>query len=422
MNIVGRMSAVLTAALMCSALFTACGESGAAETAENESAQASMTETEEQALDSHTALVKSSLVSLGNTCRIKEKLAAMERGEDVAVAYLGGSITYGYTVNPDECWAKLTYDYLCEKYPSSSIDYVNAGLSGTPSILGNLRVRRDVLDYNADIVFIEYAVNDGNDKLYQESYDSLVKTVLEQENSPAVILLFNRTKEGHTAQDYMKQIGEYYDLPMISTADALTPALESGEILWEDYYNDSSHPSPEGHKLFTEFIVNYFDELEEAEADGEYSVPLVGKFGAPYENAVMIEADYDNSDSGIAVESLGGFDKSANGVSGFNKGWAYNKDSDGEPLKFTVTGNSLFLVCNRNNSSGMGKIEVYIDGTRAKVIDLNDPDGWGDPNAYQVIKWQSVKTMNVEIKIAEGSEDKITEILAIGYSANETLM
>ena len=68
----------------------------------------------------------------------------------------------------------------------------------------------------------------------------------------------------------------------------------------------------------------------------------------------------------------------------------------------------------------MGKIEVYIDGQRAKIIDTNDADGWGDPYAYQVIKWQSVKTMEVEVRIAEGSEDKTVEILGIAASANET--
>ena len=38
-----------------------------------------------------------------------------------------------------------------------NVEYVNAGLSGTASALGNLRVQRDVLAYEPDIVFIEYA-------------------------------------------------------------------------------------------------------------------------------------------------------------------------------------------------------------------------------------------------------------------------
>lgn len=409
---VKRILAVFIAALS----LTACGNGGEQAVTEETTAAETVTSEEVTAADPYTAMVQRSLVSLGNTHRMKQKLAAMANGEEVTAAFLGGSITEGYTVQPDQCWAKLTYDYFCEKYPSAKINYVNAGLSGTPSILGNLRAERDVISKGADIVFIEYAVNDGNDKLYQESYDSLVKTILEQENEPAVVLLFNRTKEGHTAQDYMKQIGEYYDLPMISTADALTPALEDGTVKWESYYNDSSHPSPDGHKLFEEFIGYYFSELDKAAEDGEYTVPVIGKFGAPYENAVLIEADSEG-----VIESIGSFDKYAS-VRGFNKGWAYNGSAQGEPMKFTVTGNSIFLVCKRNNSADMGKIEVYINGTRAKVIDTNDKDGWGDPYAYQVIKWQSVKAMEVEIKIAEGSENKTAEILAIGYSANETLM
>lgn len=322
----------ILAAFIAALSLTACGNAGEQAVTEETTAAETAALEETEPADPYTAMVQRSLVSLGNTHRMKQKLEAMAKGEEVTAAFLGGSITEGYTVQPEECWAKLTYDYFCEKYPNATINYVNAGLSGTPSILGNLRAERDVISKEADIVFIEYAVNDGNDKLYQESYDSLVKTVLEQENEPAVVLLFNRTKEGHTAQDYMKQIGEHYDLPMISTADALTPSLEEGTIKWENYYNDSSHPSPDGHKLFEEFIGYYFSELEKVPDDGEYAVPVIGKFGAPYENAVMIEADSEG-----VIESLGSFDKSAS-VSGFTKGWAYNGSGSDEPMKLKITG------------------------------------------------------------------------------------
>lgn len=40
---------------------------------------------------------------------------------------------------------------------------MNAGLSGTPSKLGILRLDRDVLAYEPDICFIEFAVNDGTE-------------------------------------------------------------------------------------------------------------------------------------------------------------------------------------------------------------------------------------------------------------------
>ena len=358
-----------------------------------------------------------SFVQLGNTYRIKTKLEKLAAGETVNIAFLGGSITEGIGGTPEECYAKHTFNYIAEKYGGTA-NYINAGISGTPSILGNLRVKRDVLDKGADIVVIEYAVNDGGEKMYQESYDSLLQTILSHENEPAVILLFNRTKEGHSAQDYMKRLGEYYELPMVSATDALTPALDSGALEWSAYSNDSSHPNLDGHKLLAAMIEYYFLAADAAEKDGEYVLKSEGLYAAPYKNALMAERDYDNSDSRLQITSEGCFSAQTSAAPGFTNGWKYDSSAGSEPMTFTATGNSLFIICKRNNSAAMGKLEVCIDGKRAKVINTNDSAGWGDPYAYQVIKWQSTREMNVEICPAEGNEDKTIEILAVGVTDN----
>ena len=134
----------------------------------------------------YSETVQRSFVSLGNTYRLENKLSKALNGEKITVAYLGGSITEGVGGTPDTCYAKLSFDYIAENYgKGDNVEYVNAGVSGTPSILGNLRVKKDVLDKNADIVFVEFAVNDGMDQLYKDSYESLIRTILKQENEPA---------------------------------------------------------------------------------------------------------------------------------------------------------------------------------------------------------------------------------------------
>lgn len=393
----------------------------AATAAEGSSLEASEITLPDISDNPHADMIERSLVSLGNTYSLNEKLDVLKNGGEITIGFLGGSITEGYTVKPDECYAKLTYDWLCKKYPEGTLNYVNAGISGTPSILGNMRVKRDIIDKGADIVFIEYAVNDGSDKIYNESYDSLIKTLLNTENAPAIVLLLNRTKEGHTAQDYMKDIGEYYSLPMISTVDALTPALEDGSVTWEDFYNDSSHPSPEGHRLFLEFI-SYFFDCAIANPSAEPAVKkYVGRHGSPFENALMAEADYDNSDPMLTIEDIGCFDMGAGGLNGFRAGWAFDPDSESDSMKFTITGNSLWLICNRNKSDAMGSIEVWSDGKLLKTIHLNDKDGWGDPWAYQAMKWSTVAEHTIELKVPEEDREKKIELLAIGVTANNNM-
>lgn len=372
----------------------------------------------------HRDMVERSFVQYGNTYRLNQKFTKALNGEKVTVAYLGGSITEGIGGTSDTCYAKLSFDALAERWGAEeNMEYVNAGVSGTPSILGNLRVQKDVLDYNADIVFIEFAVNDGMETLYKESYESLVRTVLSQENEPAVILLFTVTKTGHTCQEHMKQIGEQYQLPMISVPDAIQPEIEAGRMTWADYSDDEAHPNAEGHKLVAEFISHYFDKLDARSfVDPSYEMPIVPKFGNPYENAFLAEADYDNSNENLQIGDTGSFSVEARRIADFEKGaWVYSGEGT-EPLKMTVRGNSIFFVCKRNNSSTMGKFDVYINGEKAGSVDTNQSDGWGEPFAFQAIKWQTVRDMEVEIVPAEDSAGKIIEIFAIACTQNESLM
>ena len=134
-----------------------------------------------------------SLTNLGNTYRLKNAIEKAKNGEDVTVAYIGGSITEGD--NKPTCYAARSYDYFVETFAKNpdKCHYVNAGISGTPSVLGSLRLENDVLNHNPDIVFVEYAVNDGGEDIYYDAYESIIRACLEHESKPAIILLFARS-------------------------------------------------------------------------------------------------------------------------------------------------------------------------------------------------------------------------------------
>ena len=410
-----KITAIVCAAAMATGM-AACEKDNEVVTV-TETVQAVQLSPEEQV---HYDMVQRSFVQFGNTHRIEAKLEKAASGEETTVAYIGGSITEGIGGGAEGCYAKLSYNYIAENFGTGdNVKYVNAGISGTPSILGNLRVKRDVLDKNADIVFIEFAVNDGGDQLYKDSFEALVRTILMHENQPAVILLFTVTEDGHTCQDQMKQIGEYYELPMISVPDAIQPEFEAGRMVWDDYSDDASHPNADGHALVAEFISNWFEQLKARDAvEAEYKMKPVGKFSNAYDNAFMIEADYDNSNENITIGETGSFTLDGRGIAGFTKGaWVYNGEG-AEPLKMKIKGNSFFFVCKRNNKAEMGKFEVYINGEKAATINTNHKDGWGDPWAFQVIKWQSVKDMEVEIVPTADSAGKTIEIYAVACTQN----
>jgi hypothetical protein len=59
---------------------------------------------------------------------------------------------------------------------------------------------------------------------------------------------------------------------------------------------------------------------------------------------------------------------------------------------------------------------VYIDGELIKTILSNQGGGWNNPYTLLLLNEESPAMHNVEIKMAEGDEEKEFSILAFGYT------
>lgn len=361
-------------------------------------------------------MVQRSLLNLGNPARLKDKLEKARSGEDITIAYIGGSITEGLGVKPAERYATLSYHEFEDAYcDGGKVTGVNAGLSGTPSNLGVLRLQRDVLVHTPDIVFIEFAVNDAQDIQQKQCFESMIRTVLTQENAPAVVLIFNRTEDGYTCQSIMGLTGLYYSLPMISVNDAITGELDAGRMAWRDYSDDTVHPNANGHRMTADFIAYLFEQADKAEYE-PYTVPEKAHIQAPFVNAVMVTPESEDFGS-VSITDLGSFTQFRGNRTGFPVQW---RAEGMEPMKFTVTGNAVFLIYNRNKTDNMGSADVYVNGEKVMTVNAQDPSGWGDPWSKMIVKSKTVETYEVEVRVAEGSEDKLFEIYGIAYSQNES--
>lgn len=425
-NNIIKFSALIFSVLMLSS----CGVSGASQTAETapetsqaaetesaarevtESSETKAPETEE---DFHEAMINRSVLSAGNNYRLKQAAEKLKNNEKTNICYLGGSITEGVGGTPATCWAKLSFDKICERYDNTSSEYFNKGLSGTPSILGNIRAERDILANDPDIVFIEFAVNDGQDALHKESYESLVRTLLTKSDA-AVILVINRLENGYTCQQHMSQIGEHYGLPVISVNDAITPEFDEGRMTWKDYSNDGSHPNEYGHSLVAEMVDRLFEVTDSAETDEPAEINETPIFGAGYVDMTLVTPGNSEAE-GFELIETGAFTETNATVSGGFK-TAFANTGSGESMKLKVTANSFFIVYKRNKSGDMGSIDVYLNGSKLTTVNANDSGGWGDPYSAQIIKFSSVKDMEIEIKMSEGSEEKPFEIVGFGFSRN----
>lgn len=404
-----RLLSLVCVVCMCTACFCGCNNKDADDKATTTTTAVTekIPETDEEW---HNAMIEKSLWSYGNTSRMINKINKAKNGEETTVAYIGGSITEGIGADSNTCYAKLSCNYFAEKFGTGdNVKFVNAGLSGTPSKLGVLRLERDVLSHNPDIVFIEFAVNDGNEGSFQGAYESMVRRLLQEDNDIAIVLLMSITENGHTAQDYMKNIAEYYQLPVISYADALTYMFENGKMTWKDFSDDQSHPNKSGHALVSEMIAHYYDTVEAQPQEEEPAMPVAPFYSSRQEYVTMYEA------SDLFPSEYGSFTGQTN-TAGFKDGWKYMNNSGDKTAVFEITGKFIYMIFREQSSGDLGVLDVTIrcDGEIVAETQVNgiQPSAWGDPGIQTLHMDTSVKTYTIEVKMAEGSEDKNFHILA----------
>ncbi len=355
-----------------------------------------------------------SLTNIGNTQRLKSVIERAQKGEKLTVAYIGGSITHGN--HAETCFAERSYRYFAETFAKKGTDQVkmiNAGIGGTPSTLGAVRVERDVLSQNADIVFVEFAVNDNFDPIMSDSFESLVRHCLYHESEPAVVLIFSKTQDGHTCQERQKEIGFYYNLPMISYADGITYLLDNKVILWSEFSDDWTHPNANGHGIINEFISYFYDEVNRLPVQGsdeDYNKePL---YADKYADLHMLQSN------NYEPESKGDWLKGGTTHENFRDGWT--KASGGnEPLVFEFEGRSAYILWTSANIESYGTLTVktYYNGEIVAENEFKEKDqyGWFCPIPALLHSADQAGSYRVECSVPEGDERATVEVLAAAY-------
>src|SRR4030095_3254123 len=100
--------------------------------------------------EAYHEMIAKSLLDKGNNKRLKAAIEKAKRGDNVTLAFIGGSITHGAGADPlhTSCYAYRTYTAFKEMFGidgGNQIHFIKAGVGGTPSELGMIRYERDVL-------------------------------------------------------------------------------------------------------------------------------------------------------------------------------------------------------------------------------------------------------------------------------------
>lgn len=370
-------------------------------------------------------MIARSFLSPGNNYRIKKVLEKARNGEDVLLAYIGGSITEGANATDETCYVTKSYDGFVELAGAGekgNVSFINAGLGGTSSALGIMRYDRDIVELagrKPDIVFIEFSVNDWQEPTKGEAFESLIRRIYGAENEPAVVLVFAVFKSRWNMQSDYIPLGKIYNLPMISILDAVVPALDEEYTLSEDlFFSDIYHPTQYGHRIMADCITYMFEQLDAAEADEPYALPQQSWNGGSYEHVAMIDSTRQEA---VTQLSAGGFSGKDNALGNYRYGerpktfpdnWMHQAESGDEAFRMKLTCKSLLMAYKQSGDKKFGSVDVYVDGEFVTKVDGYSDGGWNNPVPVQLIKGREEAEHVVEIKMSEGSEDKNFSILA----------
>jgi lysophospholipase L1-like esterase len=183
--------------------------------------------------------------------RFRDKLAA---GKPVTALFLGGSIT-----SNSAGFTGLTPKWLQERYPKAKVNAVNAGISGTPSRFGAQRIDRDVLSKKPDLVFVEFAVNDGDNNA-SEDMERIVRKVWTALPETEIVFLYTLNANSHLpyyakgifplATASHERVAEHYGIPAIAIGLAAANKLADGTLKPAEFAADGIHPTPQGYAVY----------------------------------------------------------------------------------------------------------------------------------------------------------------------------
>lgn len=309
----------------------------------------------------------------GDLTRLANAMRKAQRGEEITIGVIGGSITERYSASSYEyCYASFLQRWWEERFPQAKVNFINAGIGGTTSYLGVHRVEEDLLYASPDVVVVEFSVNDNNDIFFKKSYDNLVRRILLEEQEPAVLLLFTTTEGGYNAQENDSLIGFQYHLPMLSYANAVLPAIEAGEFQWKDISPDDVHPNDRGHAIIGEMMYRYLNDVYAGfDEISEEVTPFTEK---AVTKEVYLEARLLDSDD-LQPVSMGSFmEKQVNWHLPNN----WYTDNGEDAIVFEVEAANIGIAYQKSTDSTYGQYEVYVDGEYVRTLDGYFKNGWGD--------------------------------------------
>ncbi|NBV48249.1 MAG: SGNH/GDSL hydrolase family protein [Verrucomicrobia bacterium] len=299
-------------------------------------------------------------------------LKAQTTGAEVKIGYLGGSIT------AQNGWRVQTLAHFKKAYPQASFAEINAAIGGTGSDLGVFRVKQDVLSQGPDLLFVEFAVNDGgaDPQRIIRAMEGIVRQTWQANPKCDICFVYTVTEalsppmlEGklQRSASAMEKVADFYGIPSITLGMEVAKLAKAGKLAWRAklpktdaekaalgdkfvFAADGVHPHDStGQVLYTQAIVRSLPALALANNAPTVHVSNLALDPANLERAKLIPVTAAKLSAGLAPADMA--------TDAFAKGWAKRLPA---MVKLTQPGQSL---------------EFKFKGTHCAVYDVVGPAG-----------------------------------------------
>ncbi|MEQ1841053.1 MAG: SGNH/GDSL hydrolase family protein [Verrucomicrobiales bacterium] len=158
-------------------------------------------------------------------------------GREIRVAYLGGSITAA------PGWRVKSLALLQEKHPEVKWSEINAAIGGTGSDLGVFRFGQDVLKHRPDLLFVEFAVNDGgaNPVQIHQAMEGIVRQAWTADTKTDIIFVYTVSEpfladlqagKFSRAASAMEEVADHYGIPSIHLGIEVAKQAKEGTLIF----------------------------------------------------------------------------------------------------------------------------------------------------------------------------------------------
>lgn len=286
----------------------------------------------------------------GDCARLKKLIEKCRAGKEITVVSLGGSVTRGESAS---CFEKAYYNLIGEWIASRygvKVNAINAGSNGTGSVIGVERVQRDVLRHNPDLVVVEFSVNDGDNDLDKEAYESLILRLLTDENAPAVLHFAMCGRDGKSSERIHDEICAHYGVPLLSLKPFIEWVSDSAP-----YFKDGVHPIDAGFEVIANLITM---KLADIDANFDLLSDVLSPLPEKITNAGMVDC------VAVDVKDLPDTDFGDWKVDGWN---TVCEKAGGAPLVIRANC-SYILIKYEQSDKHDATIEIAVDGKVKRTI------------------------------------------------------